>query len=367
MICKKCKKEIPEGSSYCNWCGAPQKRDQKKKLYQRPDGLFEKSMTINGKRVVFRGRTEKEINQKMLEYQEQKERGELFSVIAEQWREEHFETLSPNTLKGYTPACRRAIEFFGDYSIKDIAPADVKKYLASFPKTWAQKTYRNHMLVLNQIFNYAAANGEIETNPAEYVQIPKGLKKTYRRAPTPEEIEGIKKGLSLSFGLFPFFLLYTGCRLGEALAIQYKDIDRKAGKIHITKSVYFTHNQPGIKQPKTEKGIRDVVLLDVLADVLPKGKPNQYLFGGNQPFTKSEFDSRLKRYKQEAGLPEITPHMLRHGYATILHEAGIDPKDAQVLLGHAQLSTTMDIYTHITEKVAAESAEKLNTYTQNTQ
>ena len=59
--CKKCKKEIPDGAMYCPWCGAPQKRNPKKKMYQRPDGLYEQVKTIDGKRVAFRGKTEKEV------------------------------------------------------------------------------------------------------------------------------------------------------------------------------------------------------------------------------------------------------------------------------------------------------------------
>ena len=82
-ICKKCKKEIPEGALYCPWCGSPQKRNKKKKMYQRPDGLFEQVKLIDGKRVYFRGKTEKEVTDKMLAYQEEKERGPLFRDVAE--------------------------------------------------------------------------------------------------------------------------------------------------------------------------------------------------------------------------------------------------------------------------------------------
>lgn len=71
--CKKCKKEIPEGALYCPWCGSPQKRNKKKKMYQRPDGLFEQVKLIDGKRVYFRGKTEKEVIDKMISYQEEKE------------------------------------------------------------------------------------------------------------------------------------------------------------------------------------------------------------------------------------------------------------------------------------------------------
>ena len=78
MKCKKCRKTIPDGSKFCNHCGTP---TEKKKLYRRPDGLYEKSMTINGKRKMFRGKTEKEVYQKIAAFSEEAEHGALFSAL----------------------------------------------------------------------------------------------------------------------------------------------------------------------------------------------------------------------------------------------------------------------------------------------
>lgn len=74
----------------------------------------------------------------------------------------------------------------------------------------------------------------------------------------------------------------------------------------------------------------------------------------------------FKKYQKETGL-EITPHNLRHGYATILYDAGIDIKTAQRLLGHANYQITMDTYTHISISRAQKDAEKLNEFTQTAQ
>lgn len=362
MKCKKCRKQIPDDAKFCCYCG---QKVEKGKMYRRPDGLYEKVLTIDGKRVYFRAKTEREVERKIVEFQGVKERGPLFREVADEWEEEHFPTLAYNTLKVYKPAKRRACEFFQGY-IKDITAKDVEKYLNQLPKTWAQKTFQNHLLVLNLIFEYAARNGVIDVTPTSYTRIPKGKKKDPRRALTHEEIEIIKSSVEKPFGLFAFLLLYTGCRRGEALALQYRDIDRNKNIIHITKSVYHEGNSPKIKSPKTEKGMRDIVLLDILKEKIPDGKSNDFIFGGDCPLTSSKVEDLWKEYQRETGL-DITPHNIRHGYASMLHEAGIDQKDAQALLGHANISTTMDIYTHITESAQRETAKKLNEFTKNTQ
>ena len=98
--CKKCKKEIPDGAMYCPWCGAPQKRNPKKKMYQRPDGLYQSVKVIGGKRVYFYGHTEKEVTDKMVAYTAREAAGPLFADVAADWREGAYRDLEYNTAPG---------------------------------------------------------------------------------------------------------------------------------------------------------------------------------------------------------------------------------------------------------------------------
>jgi integrase len=211
------------------------------------------------------------------------------------------------------------------------------------------------MSVLNMIFRYACIEGYIRENPAQYVTVPQGLPKNPRKIPTKEEIEIVKNSTSAPFGILAYTLLHLGLRKGEILALEATDIDRKNNRVYINKSVYFKGNQPFTKLPKTRAGKRVVVLPQCLKDVLPKQHIGLIFPGKNGLMTASEFQLGWEKYQKETGL-NITPHQLRHAYASyILHDSKIDVKTAQYLMGHADISTTQNIYTQITEQALSDA------------
>ncbi|MEG1863479.1 MAG: site-specific integrase [Oscillospiraceae bacterium] len=340
------------------------------KYKKRVDGLFQKSITINGKRKVFYAQTERELTQKILNFQNKEESGIIFKELALDWKYDHFDDLSPTTVKGYTPAYNRLVAEFSNKYVKDITIKDIQLYINRFAgrgkKQKAQKTVRNELSVLSLMLDYGIQQGHIENNPAKNFKLPNGLEKKKRQALTEEQIKIIEKGVDAPFGLFAYFLMYTGCRRGEALAVQFKDIDFESKLISISKSVYYEGNTPHIKSPKTEAGNRQVILLDCLAEKLPKkSKANDYLFssdGGKTPLANKRCAVNWKHYVEDSNLDWITPHQLRHTYATILYNAGIDVKSAQDLMGHADISTTQNIYTHISKSRKQFTADKLNQY-----
>lgn len=373
MKCPKCRKQIPDGSKFCNHCGNPV--GAKKKLYRRPDGLYEKIMKIDGKRVAFRAKKEAEVYQKIREYESsrahEEEHGELFTVIAERWEDEHRETLSETSWnQSYAFPYKEIKEYFKGVYIKDITHKDISAYMKQLPKTYARKTCSTRLSLLNMIFKFAVVEEYVSDNPCSYIAVPKGHGATKRRAPTSDEISAIKASSHIEYKSFPvgflaLFLLFTGLRKGEALALTIGDIDREKKLLSITKSVYYTSNEPHLKKPKTEAGIRQVIIPDYLFALLPKGKKKDLLFCRNKGelLKKDFFDKAWTHWKDETGL-DLTAHQLRHGYATLLHDADIDVKDAQDQLGHADASTTQNIYTEVSKRRRDKVAEQLNHYLQ---
>ena len=369
MKCKKCRKLIPDGSKFCNHCGTPQ--TGKQKLYRRKDGLYEKIMLIDGKRVAFRAKKEADVFKKIREYEAKKELGPLFEDVAELWDDEHRDTISLTSWEqSYSYPFKEIKEYFKGCYIRDITHKDINAYMKQLPKTYARKTCATRLNILNMIFKFAVVEEIITENPCSYITVPKGHGAKKRRAPTTAEIARIKENIlvthyNFSVGFLAVFLLYTGCRKGEALALTYGDIDRDNKRLHITKSVAYRSNEPYLKSPKTEAGKRSIVIPDYLMKLIPEGSKKDLLFcrEPGKLMKKDFFDKAWKTWQKESGL-DLTAHQLRHGYATLLHEADIDVKDAQDLLGHADAGTTQNIYTEVSERRRKAVADKINSYLQ---
>lgn len=325
---------------------------------------YEKQVTINGKRKVFRADTLRELNKKMLDFQEEAEAGKLFEDVAEEWKEEHWKKLEYNSTKNYNGAFKRVLAKFSGIRIKDIEPLDIDRYLKEMAlQQFAKKTISNTKCIINMICVHAVIQGYIKLNPCSCITVTQG-KPTKRRTPiTPEQIQIVIDNRDSEFGLYPFFLMYTGMRPSEPLSVTGQDIDLKKRTINVCKSSFWDeHSKPHVKETKTEAGDRYCLILEPLMPYLQKIKKDELVFPGkNGIMTKSEYDKAWKNYRKRTGLT-ATAYQLRHTYATICKKANVKVKDAQHLLGHANYATTMDIYTHFDDEALTISQEKLDEY-----
>jgi len=338
-------------------------------MKRRADGRYQKKIKLlNGETKILYSNAKsereatKDFNRMLQEIKITEENGQKFLYVAEEWENAHFKNLTNNSLKSYVPASKDVKAYFSDYYIKDIQPFHVNGFINDLiKKDYAFKTVKSRYSVLSLIFKHAILSQYCTSNPCQYVAVPKYLKKEKRQAASELDITKIKENALAPFGFFALFLLLTGCRRGEALAITPKDIDFKNKTVHINKTVEWLGNKPNIKNsPKTDAGIREIPLADVLLEELKKRKKQRYIFQNDKGelLDNSQVTRGWNNYKKISGI-NITPHQLRHGYATILFDAGIDIKTAQRWLGHSDIKTTLDIYTHLSEKRLASSSEKM--------
>ena len=170
--------------------------------------------------------------------------------------------------------------------------------------------------------------------------------------------------------MFAMLCVCTGLRKGEALALLKSDIHD--GEISVTKSLTFADgDRPKVKSPKSDAGVRTVPIVSILAPPLSDymaGLDGDILFPsrsyngspGNTYMTQSNYDTAWSNYVKTVGLDGLTAHQLRHGTATLLFEAGVDVYTARKILGHAKVTTTMEIYTELREKKEKQSINKFN-------
>lgn len=340
----------------------------KKKYYQRPDGLYESIRRINGKRVAFRGKTCREVDRKILEYAEKAEQSRTFPEIAREWEKAHEKEVGYGSIRTYAASLRRQKEYFSG-EVRPLRPLDIQRYITSLEKQgFSRSTITRELSVLRMVLAHAVLAGDIDVNPAAEVKASRGLPGKKREALTEEQEAIVRETWKgTPFGLFALFLLYSGLRKGEALALSYSDIDRKAGVIRVNKKLNYSYgNRPHLDPfTKTANGMREVPLLRPLADALPKNRVGLIFPGKDGGFMPdSEFCSGWRRYCEAVGLDGVTPHCFRHSFATICYEAGLDLRQAAKIVGDTP-EVLGEVYTHLREGQRQTGVDKLVEYVEN--
>lgn len=198
------------------------------------------------------------------------------------------------------------------------------------------------------------------------MKLPKGLQKGKRTAPEDDVIKAVIRGASdMEFGFIPFFLLCTGVRRSEALQRRRDELNTDTWELTIPKA-------------KTAAGVSTVPIIEPLREPLKQwlaAHPGEWLFphfdyyagrkgGAGGYMSDSNWETAWAKYcaangwLDENGKPALGAHNLRHGTATLLYEANVDLYTAQHILGHANVSTTLEIYTDLRKQYQKKNVGK---------
>lgn len=363
----------------------------------RKDGRYQGSYTDDTGRHYVYDRDPERLYNKLQSAQNPEEEPLLFQDIARAWYDKAFDTMKDGTKSCYLSNYRRALERFGDRMADELTAHDIQTHLDILKSQgYAASSIAKQKIVYSLIYKNAIIDQRlgknIKYNPADNVKVPAGAQKAKKReAPEDEIVKAIQERAGTAYwGYFALFLICTGFRRGEALAVQWKDIDMEAGTITCDSSISHRSGTADAT-PKTENGYRTVPILPPILPAIKKpagAKLTDYVFCGEdagKPISLATYDRRWLHYCKDMGFvdddpeervskqgkrytvhhyrPTLTAHYLRHGYATILFEADVDVYTAKRLLGHADIKTTMAIYTHLRDKKRNESIDKLKTYT----
>ena len=339
---------------------------KKEKYYKRSDGLFESIRTINGKRVAFRGKTCREVDRKILEYKEQKSRGRTVAEVADAWIASKDGKMAHATWAAYDSQIRMLKEAIGNEYVAEVKPIQCQRVLEALGEQgYKLGTVKLQKTTMQQIFRYAVIHGDVDISPAAEVQLPRGLNRQKRDALTDEQIKAVTECREGDWWLLGLAFLWTGCRRGELMALRYEDIDRKAGTITINKKYSYVRGNSTLEMhTKTDAGLRTIPLCAPLAKALPRDRIGLIFHNPDGSHLEAHHLAKAwKEYKKVVGLPEhITPHYFRHTFATICYNAGADAKETAAILGHANESITMELYTHLTHAKRSSAADKIEAY-----
>jgi len=267
------------------------------------------------------------------------------------WRVSVMPTLKPSTQRSYEWAFQRIGPAFGRVPLAVIGKADVQRFLTVASRHLSPKSVRNLRCWLRALLTIAVEWDWIATNPAAgKVRLPEKLPVRDRRLLIPEQYFRLVPELVLPYSTVVTVAVLGGLRKGEIEALRWEDVLQ--GKLMVDETTY----RGELGSPKSRRSRREVAIgeavqaaLEEWQSIAPFTAPRDFVFGirTNSPIDLHNAVARhVKPVCRELGLPEVSWHDLRHTYTTWVRQAGVPPEVLQAQLGHADISTTLGIYSH---------------------
>lgn len=263
------------------------------------------------------------------------------------------------------------LPYFGKQPINAITPAHIRKWQTELMKKTTQTgqplspTYLNVLHhTLSGLFNYAVRYHGLQLNPCIVAGSIGKSKSGVMKFWTLDEyrcfIATVENPLYR-----PIFdvLYYTGMRVGELLALTFDDMDLDNGVIHITKTLKRINGVDIITTPKTIRSKRDILIPQFLIEGLKVYRKQIYEPDGKNrvfPVLRATILYNLKQHAKRAGLEEIRIHDLRHSHVALLVELGFNPLLIAERLGHEDIKTTLNTYSHLYPNKQIELVGKLD-------
>jgi len=331
-------------------------------------------------------------------YLEKSEHPSKMADYLKMWKALQENEVAETTYDGYhTYIDRHLIPYFAalNIDIQDVTPGHIMDYVSYLSNDGGRKdnklggqsitSIKKIISILRKVFNYAVAYGDIKINPALQVTLPKkeknsnNLNKNKRQVfMTAEEAQKMLDAFkNEEIGPIIFVTLYYGLRRSEALGLKWQAVDFDNDTISINHTIVSNGRIIAKDSTKTYSSERTYQLLPDIKDLLLKLKDEQEVYkkrlGSNYhnndyifknpnglPYRPDTLTRSFKRALERHGLPQMRYHDLRHSTASILVDKGWDINDIKEWLGHADISTTANIYAHISHRKKVSLAQDLD-------
>ena len=338
------------------------------------------------------GRTKKEVKQKTKEAEIaflqngstrfQASNITTYKELASLWWESYKHTVKPNTqLNVRRLLDNHILPLFGSYKLDKLTTPLIQNVVNKLADKTNKREegaflYYDSLHALNKrILQYGVVMQAIPFNPAREVILPRNTQKAKREKVKHFDNDELKSFLkyldNLDLSRYRYyyeitlykFLLATGCRINEALALSWSDIDLENSVVHITKTLNYNQE---LNSPKSKSSYRDIDIDQATVSMLKQYRLRQtkeaWKIGKSESIVFSDFiheypnnrtlQTRLRTHFKRAKVTNIGFHGFRHTHASLLLNSGIPYKELQHRLGHSTLSMTMDIYSHLSKENA---------------
>lgn len=283
------------------------------------------------------------------------------SQIADLWKEEKRQFVKKSTFAAYSLIVETHLQpAFGNLTA--VTEKDVQDFvLQKLNGGLSQKTIKDMLIVLRMILKYGAKKNYCVYAPIDVI-FPTDRERQELEVLSIANQKKIMRFVEDNFtfrNLGIFICLSTGVRIGEICALTWDDIDIENGVIHIRKTIQRIYvKENGIKKtellidtPKTATSMRDIPMIKDLYEILKPLKKvvnNDYFVLTNEatPTEPRTYRNYYKKLLDKLGIPPIKFHGLRHSFATRCIESKCDYKTVSVILGHSNISTTLNLYVH---------------------
>ena len=364
-------------------------------LRKRKDGRWEGRYTagtdpVTGKAIIKNvlGKTQAEVKEKLKRAIEETRGLDIVKAgqyTLGQWMDVWFENYaklkvrpsSHQTYKGYIN--NHIKPYVGSIPLSKLTSLDLQKLYKMLlaegridriesknqPKGLSAKTVRNINQIISSALTLAKEQKLLSSNPADACALPRVEHREMRTLPVEQLTSFLREAKETGVYEMYYIELATGLRRGELLGLKWQDIDMVNGTIRVQRQVARIDGEIVEAPLKTKNSYRNVSIgpdaIEVLKEQKKKVGDSEYVFpspnGG--PISPDSVLNMLHRVLERAGLPKIRFHDLRHTFATLALQNGVDIKTVSGMLGHFSAGFTLDTYAHVTTSAQREAANTM--------
>lgn len=340
-----------------------------------PDGVALRTASGAPRRKWFDGKSRRQLTERIAAYREQERRASpltdgriTLGEYLERWQTDTAGEVTAYTVRNRRYGCQHFIAQIGNVRLDDLRPGHIQMAILALAQTLSAVTVKAYLATLSAALTHAVNFQLIDRNPCDPVKTPRAEKPQRVTLTAEHALRLIDQAESDRLGALWVVFLTTGVRMGEALGLQWGDLDLDAGAITVRRqakrvavdgraTVTLTDEPKygsGRRLPLTSWGVAALrAHRQVTLDAFPLTLVFRGVRGG--PLNPAQVNVQWHRMLERLGLPHLRPHDARHTAATLLLEAGVPMRVVSELLGHTRIGITADLYTHVSAALNTEA------------